>query len=196
MAATRSTLCGVNTANWIALGSVIATTLSATVAGVSAGVAVLQAKRAKASKASADHAQARAEQHAERATNAAEEAAAWQRQATAAAKRSAEALEKQNQFVEDQAEQAEGVPWEIKHHAGDQYDLWNITNTAKFGGQISGPGVAGGPVAFDRIDGRSSMRFMIAPFGAEFDQVVVTWHRREDLSDERQQWTANKPPKL
>ena len=85
MAATRFTLCGVNTANWIALGSVIATTLAATVAGVSAGVAVVQAKRAKASKAAADHAQARAEQHAERATKAAEEAAAWQRQAAEAA---------------------------------------------------------------------------------------------------------------
>jgi hypothetical protein len=186
----------VNAANWIALGSFIAATVSAIVAGVSAGVAVLQARRAKMSKEAADRAQARAEQHAERATKAAEEAAAWQRQAASAAQQSADALLEQNRRADEQAEQAEGVPWEIRHHNADLYDLWNITNTTKFGVQVSGPGVGGVSGAFDRIDGRSSVRFLIAPFGAEFDQVVVTWHRREDLSDEPQRWTGNKPPKL
>lgn len=169
--------------------------VSAIVAGVSASVAVAQARRAKVSKVAADHAQARAEQNAERATQAAEEAAAWERQSATAAKRVADALVEQNRRADEREEQAEGVPWEIKHHDGDQYDLRNITNTTKWGGQISGLGVAGGPVAFDRIDGRSSVRFLIAPFGAESDRVVVTWHRREDLSDDAQQWTGNRPPK-
>jgi hypothetical protein len=96
----------------------------------------------------------------------------------------AKAIEEQNRRADEQAEQAEGVPWRITHHDGDLYDLWNDTNTAKFGVQVSGPGVAGVSGPFDRIDGRSSEQFLIAPFGAGYTQVVVTWHLREDLSDE------------
>lgn len=168
-------------ANWISLGSLAA-------AAVSAAVAVVQARRASAAKDAAEHYEARAEQNAERATKAAEDAAAWQRQ-------TAEALEKQNRLVEERAEQAEGVPWEIRHHDGDLYDLWNITNTTKFGVQISGGGIGGGPLRFDRIDGRSSARFLIAPFGAEADRIDVTWHRHQDLSDEPRSWRGNRPPK-
>lgn len=110
----------------------------------------------------------------------------------------AKAVEEQNRRAEEETEQAEGVPWEIKHHGGDLYDLRNITNTTKFGVQISGPGVAGGssPLTFDRVDGRSSVQFLIAPFGTEYNQVVVAWHRREDQTDEPRRWTGNKPPKL
>jgi hypothetical protein len=178
----------VNTANWISLGSLLA-------AAVSAAVAVLQAKRASASKGAAEHHEARAAQNAERATKAAEEAAAWQRQAAASAQRSAEALEKQNRLVEEQAEQAEGVPWEIRYREGDLYDLWNSTNTTKFGAQISGPGVLR-PKTVDRIDGRSSEEFFGANHSGAGNQVEVTWHRREDLSDEPRLWRGSKPPKL
>ena len=164
------------------------------VAAVSATVAVVQAKRASASQSAAAHSQARAEQNAERATQAAEEAAAWQRQAADAAQRSAEALEKQNQLVEEQAEQAEGVPWEIRYREGSLFDLWNITGTTKFGVQISGGGVLR-PKTVDRIDGRRSVDiFGTSHMGAGND-VLVTWHRREERSDEPRSWRGNKPPR-
>lgn len=184
-----------NAANWIALGSFIAATVSAIVAGTSAIVAVLQARRAKASKEAADNAQVKAELNAERATKAAEEAAAWQRQAASAAQRSADALEEQNRRADEQAEQAEGVPWEIRYREGDLYDLLNITDTTKFGVQISGSGVLR-PKTVDRIDGRSSEEFFGANYSGSGNQVDVTWHRHEDLSDQPRLWSGNKPPKL
>ncbi len=185
----RTTLCNVQVPTWIALAALVAP-------AISAAVAVIQARRATKAKDAAQLHEAKAEQNAARATKAAEEAAAWQRQAAAAAQRSAEALEAQNRMAEEHAERAEGVPWELRHAQGDQYDLWNVTDTAKFGVKISGGGVAGDPV-FDRVDGRSSARFMIAPFGGEADRIDVTWHRRDDLSDQPpQQWRGTRPPKL
>lgn len=176
-----------NAANWISVGSFIAAAASAT-------VAVVQAKRASASEAAAAHHQARAEQNAERATKAAEEAAAWQRQSADAAQRSADALVEQNRRADEQAEQAEGVPWDIKYREGDLFDLWNVTETTKFGVQISGGGVLR-PKAVDRVDGRSPVEFFGHPASGANNQVNVTWHRREDKTDEPRQWTGRKPPK-
>ena len=181
------TLSVVTAANWISLASFIA-------AAVSATVAVVQAKRASASQSSAAHSQARAEQQAERATQAAEEAAAWQRQAASAAQQSADALVEQNRRADEQAERAEGVPWEIRYREGDLYDLRNITDTTKFGVQISGSGVLR-PKTVDRIDGRSSEEFFGTSHSGAGNQVEVTWHRREDLSDEPRPWLGSKPPK-
>lgn|GEM_PF-7093909 len=176
-----------NAANWISLASFIAAAVSATVAAV-------QARRASTSQSSAAHSQARAEQQAERATQAAEEAAAWQRQAASAAQQSADALVEQNRRADEQAERAEGVPWEIRYREGDLYDLWNITDTTKFGVQISGSGVLR-PKTVDRIDGRSSEEFFGTSHSGAGNQVEVTWHRREDLSDESRPWLGSKPPK-
>jgi hypothetical protein len=182
----------VKAADWISLAGVV-------VAALSALVAVVSAKRATtAQSAAADH-QARAETERRLAREAAEEAATAQRQTAAEAGRVAKAVEEQNRRADEQVEQAEGVPWEIRHSELDVYDLLNITNTTKFAVEISGPGVAPlgeGSLAFERIDGRSSAQFMVAPFGGEYNQVVVTWHRREDKTDEPRQWTGNKPPKL
>lgn len=177
-------------ADWISLAGVV-------VAALSALVAVVSAKRAAAAQRAAANHQAKAETERRLARQAAEDAATAQRQTAAEAGRVAEAVEEQNRRAEEQTEQAEGVPWQIRHHDGDLYDLWNTTNITKFGVHISGPGIVGrGPLAFDRIDGRSSVQFLIPPFGAEYNQVVVTWHRREDQTDEPRQWTGNKPPKL
>ena len=104
------------------------------------------------------------------ARQAAEDAATAQRETAAEAGRVAKAIEEQNRRADEQAEQAEGVPWRITHHDGDLYDLWNDANTAKFGVQVSGPGVAGVSGPFDRVDGRSSEQFLIAPFGAALMQ--------------------------
>ncbi|CDM76136.1 hypothetical protein MMARE11_19890 [Mycobacterium marinum E11] len=182
------TLCFVNAANWISLASVVVTAFSAI-------WAVLSAKRAAAARHAAARYQARAEQNAERATRAAEDAAVAQRQSAAAAGRAAEALELQNRMVEEQAVRAEGVPWRIAYREGSLYDLWNDSDTTKFGVQISGGGVLR-PKSVDRVDGRSSVDFFgLDALGAS-DQVEVTWHRREDRSDRSRQWRGNKPPRL
>ncbi len=86
------------------------------------------------------------------------------------------------------------MPWEIRYREGDLYDLWNITGTTKFGVQISGEGVLRRKTV-ERIDGRSSESFMGFNAMGRGDQVEVTWHRREDQSDEPRQWRGNKPPK-
>lgn len=174
-------------ADWISLASFVA-------AAVSAVVALVQAKRASTSQSAAAHSQARAEQNAERATQAAEEAAAWQRKAASAAERSAEALEAQNRMAEELGEQAEGVPWEITYREGSLFDLWNTTGTTKFGVQISGGGVLR-PKAVDRIDGCSSVDFFATSHMGAGNDVLITWHRREDQTDEPRQWRGNKPPK-
>lgn len=185
----RSSVGGVKAADWISLAGVA-------VAALSALVAMVSAKRAAAAQRAAATHQASAETERRLARQAAEDAAIAQREAAAEAGRVAEAIENQNQRADERAQQAEGVPWRITHHDRDLYDLWNDTNTAKFGVEVSGPGVAGVDGPFDRIDGRSSEQFLINPFGAGFTQVVVTWHRREDLSDEPRRWTCSKPPKL
>jgi hypothetical protein len=48
----------------------------------------------------------------------------------------------------------------------------------------------------DRIDGRSSVDFFGFNAMGVGDRVEVTWHRREDRTDEPRQWNGNKPPKL
>ncbi|WP_322860111.1 hypothetical protein U8D42_12750 [Mycobacterium europaeum] len=175
-------------AEWISLGSFVA-------AAVSAFVAFLQARRAKASQDAAAHYQARAEQNAERATQAAEEAATAQRQTATEAGRVAKAIEEQNRVAEQRAEQAEGVPWQIRHREGDLCDLWNITETTKFGVRIEGGGVLQ-PKTVDRIDGRSSAEFFATRHMGASNDVLVTWYRRADLSDEPRRWRGNKPPRL
>jgi hypothetical protein len=179
----------VKAADWISLAGVV-------VAALSALVAVVSARRATAAQSAAATHQAVAETERRLARQAAEDAATAQRETAAEAGRVAKAIEEQNQRANEHAQQAEGVPWRITHHDGDLYDLWNDTNTAKFGVEVSGRGVAGVDGPFDRIDGRSSEQFLIAPFGPGSTQVLVTWHRLEDLSDEARQWTGSKPPKL
>ena len=178
-----------NAGNWISLGSFVA-------AAVSAVVAVVQAKRASASKGAAEHHEASAEHNAERATKAAEEAAAWQRQAAGAAQRAADALEKQNQMAEQLVQAAEEVPWRLEHKSGAIWRLRNITDYPKFEVTIAGPGVSKnrGPGVIDRIDGQGSEEFWGNTFWGSELRATVTWHSREDAQDEPRSWTDMMPP--
>jgi hypothetical protein len=178
--------CPMNAGDWITLAGVI-------IAGGSAVWSVISARRASKAQFEAAHYQARAEQQAERARKAAEDAAVAQSESAAAARRAADALEKQNRMAEEQADLAEGVPWRIAHRAGSTYDLRNDTETPKFHVHIAGEGVLR-PKTVDRIDGRSSTDFMGLDAMGVGDQVEVTWHRREDHSDEPRRWTGTKPP--
>lgn len=74
-------------------------------------------------------------------------------------------------MAEEQAEQAEGVPWEIRYSEGSLFDLWNITGTTKFGVQIAGGGVLR-PTTVDRIDGRSSVDFFAT---SHLGAVTMSW---------------------
>lgn len=164
------------------------------VATFSAGWAVLSAHRARGAQEAADHYQARAEQHAERATKAAEEAVVAQSKSAEAASRAADALEQQNRMAEERTDLAEGVPWRIEYQVGSTYDLWNDAQTPKFRVHISGEGVLRDKTV-DRIDGRSSVDFMGLDAMGVGSRVDVTWHRREDGSDEARRWSGSKPPK-
>ena len=61
--------------------------------------------------------------------------------------------------------------------------LWNDTGTPKFHVQIAGEGVLRAKTV-ERIDGRSSVDFMGFDSWGKGDKVEVSWHRREDGSDE------------
>jgi hypothetical protein len=181
-----SSLSIVKAADWFSLAGVVA-------AAVSAFVAVVSAKRAAAAQSAAANHEARAEIQRRLATQAAEEAAVAQRQTAAEAGRVAKAIEERNRMAEEQAERAEGVPWRVEYREGDLFEVKNITNTTKFGVQISGPGVLR-PVAVDRIDGHGSAEFYRHPASGGNNQVEVIWYRREDLSDEPRRWTGTRPP--
>lgn len=177
----------VDTGNWITLSGVV-------VSAVSATVAVVQAKRAATAQVAAASSGAKAETERRLARSAAEDAAIAQRDAAAAAKRTADAIETQNRMAEEKADLAEGVPWQLAHKTGSTYELWNDSDTAKFHVQISGEGVLRQKTV-ERIDGRSNAEFMGLDAMGVGSGVDVTWHRREDQSDEPRRWTGNKPSK-
>ena len=80
---------------------------------------------------------AAARDQAELAIKAAVDAAAAEKRSADAAERAAAALEHQNQIAADQAAQAEGVPWELRHHRWDTYELFNASVRPKFGVKLS-----------------------------------------------------------
>jgi hypothetical protein len=177
----------VDVGNGITLAGVV-------VSAVSATVALVQAKRAGAAQRAAAGSEAKAETERRLARSAAEEAAVAQREAAAAAKRTADAIEEQNRRADEEAELAEGVPWRITFRTGSLYDLWNDSDRPKFGVHISGEGVLRDKTVA-RIDGRSSTDFMGLDAMGVGSRVDVTWHLREDRSDEPRRWSGNKPPR-
>lgn len=166
--------------DWISLAGVV-------VAGGSAIWTVVWAIRAKRSEDSA-------KEQAGLAIKAAIDAASAAERSAGAAERSASALEAQAQIAIEQADAAEGVPWRLAHHRGDTYLLHNESDTPKFHVEITGPRIRR-PVSAERVDGRSSVKFMAIPAGSLGDEVVVVWQRREDKSDTRRTWSGVKPPK-
>lgn len=177
---TIANLTVVNSGHWISLGGVV-------IAGGSAIWSVRSAHKA-------GKAQVEAEAQAQRATKAAEQSAAAEGRSAVAAERSATALEQQNRSVEDQAELTEGVPWRLEYDAGSTYELCNDTETPKFHVSISGDGVLRAKTV-ERIDGRSATDFMGFDAMGRGDQVAVSWHRREDKSDQARSWTGREPSK-
>lgn len=92
----------------------------------------------------------------------------------------------------DQDDPAENAPWRITHRRGMTYELWNVTDTPKFHVVVSGEGVLRNATA-PRIDGKSGIGFMgLDAFGVG-DGVDVSWHLRQDRSDEQRTWSGIKP---
>jgi hypothetical protein len=161
-------------------------------AWVAVAVSAASAVWSAASARRARQAQKQAEGQAERATAAAEKSAQAEVQSAEAATRSAAALEQSNRVAEERADLAEGVPWRIEYQRGSTYELWNDTDTPKFGITITGEGVLRNK-ALPKIDGRSCATFMGLDAMGVGDEVVVTWHREEDGSDQGRTWTGSKP---
>jgi hypothetical protein len=84
------------------------------------------------------------------------------------------------------------TPWRIEHRSGLTYELRNYSAAPQFYVGVAGEGVRF-PRTAQRIDGHSSMSFQgpdSTPGGA---QVDVTWHQREDQSDQARRWTGKTP---
>lgn len=164
---------------------------------VAAGLSAVFGILAWRSSSRAKNAEAAARDQATRALQAAEEAAAAGKRSADAAERSASALENQHRLAVQQADAAEGVPWEIRYRTGSKWELWNVTETVKFSVTISGSGVMRGPTTHARIDGHSSEEFWgNTSWQRDGKKVQVTWHRRDDLKDEPRSWSGNLTPKL
>lgn len=100
--------------------------------------------------------------------------------------------EQKRRIAEEEAERAEGIPWIITYRKGDLYELRNVSNTPKFGVRISGEGIAQ-PKEADRIDAQSTTSFMgLHAFGVG-NEIIVSWHRREDQSDRPRLWRTQRP---
>jgi hypothetical protein len=84
------------------------------------------------------------------------------------------------------------TPWRIKHRSESTYELWNDSDTPKFYVGVTGEGVRF-PRTAPRIDGHSSTSFQGLDAMGAGAQVDVTWHRREDQSDNRRRWTGKTP---
>jgi KAP family P-loop domain len=109
------------------------------------------------------------------------------------AERPAEEAERQT-AASDPAETPEPVRWTLSYREGSLYQLSNDTDEPKFYVHVSGEAVLR-ETTFDRVDAHSGVDFMGLDAAGVGHRVDVTWHRREDRSDELRHWTGNKPPK-
>jgi hypothetical protein len=84
--------------------------------------------------------------------------------------------------------------WQLRHHRGSIYELFNDSTTPKFNVTVTGESIIR-PVQVERIDARSSRTFVAVSAMGMDDSIVVRWHAHEDLSDEQSSWTATMPPR-
>jgi len=146
------------------------------------------ARRARKAEENAAQSLARSEMLSYHAGLAADNAAAAQRQL-------ADAVVKRNQMTVERAQIAEDVSWAIEHSSGSVHKLRNLSHSPKFGVKIDGPGVSTvrPPNVTSRIDGRSSVEFHAKTGYGVQRRVTVTWHNREDLSNNPLQWSDTLP---
>ena len=166
--------------DWIALTGVVLT----------AGFSVWSAISARQATAAEDAASKRADE----ALKAERAAVAAQRDIAAQLQRAADIETERARREAEQAEAAEGVPWRLRHYRGDTYALSNESDSPKFHVEISGEKLRR-PLSAERIDGRGSLQFMAIPASGFSDEIVVTWHRRNDKTDPQRRWAGTKPPK-
>ena len=99
-----------------------------------------------------------------------------------------------------EAERAEAItaqekaPWRISKVGNMAWALENVTATAKYAVQFSGAVLDGKSRAIAKIDGYTTARIRGAFTSWQTgDELTVTWHRREDLSDEPLTWDGRLP---
>jgi len=87
-------------------------------------------------------------------------------------------------------------PWELVHSSGGGYLLKNAGDEQAHAVRIEGSSVHRGPVERDVVDARSAVKFMaLLSWGEVPSDIVVTWHRLANRSDETQTWRAPLPSK-
>lgn len=87
------------------------------------------------------------------------------------------------------------IPWALRYRAGNWYELVNDGNEPAYAVVLDGPNVHGGAQQHSVIDPHSAVRFTArVSRQLGFRDVVVTWHRREDRTDDQMSWTRPLPP--
>ena len=110
--------------------------------------------------------------------------------AAAMKQHSVAAAEKQQVKAQETAVE-ELAPWLIRRVGKSRWDLVNVTLTPKYGVTITGPAILSqhADKATAMIPGRGSINIRGAFRSMQTtDDLVVTWHREQDLSDEPLTW--------
>jgi hypothetical protein len=113
-----------------------------------------------------------------------------------AMKRQAAGVEIKLQRHDEAVSAEERAPWRIDRVKEGRWDLVNLTATPKYAVRITGPAIR--PQDEKHVTallpGRGSIRIRGAGGSwQKTDDLEITWHRNEDLSDEPLSWPGQLP---
>lgn len=135
-----------------------------------------------------------AEQEAE---DRAEAALKAERAAVAAQRDIAEQLKRVADTDDQHTAELDADPWSLEPIPGSgDCNLINRTHSAKYGVTVTGYKVHEGPVHFERIGPGKSVEVGINRIWADENDVQITWHQRQDRSDEPATTTEPIPSRI
>jgi hypothetical protein len=113
-----------------------------------------------------------------------------------ALKRHADGVEIKLQQQKETVSAEERAPWRIVRVSRGRWDLINLTTTPKYAVRITGPAILQQHEKHVKamLPGRGSMQIRGAFRSMQTaDDLEITWHRHEDLSDEQLSWPGQLP---
>jgi hypothetical protein len=173
----------VNAGNWISLAGVI-------IAGVSAILAVLSARRAR-------KAESAAAEHERQALEAARDAAGHAKRSADAEERVAGVAESQERRQSEEIDAVDADPWMLEPIPGeDNCYLINRSKSPKYGVSVAGLKVHNGPAQFDAIGPGKRKELSVMRIYHPDDSIQITWYRKPDHSDAPQTRPETIPSRL
>ncbi|BBX67827.1 hypothetical protein [Mycolicibacterium psychrotolerans] len=155
-------------------GAAVASAVIAFLSMVGAGAGWLLARKEKDAAA----------EHERRAVEAAESAASAEKRSADAAERSAAAVEAQERRAAEQEDAAEADPWIFQPIPGDpDVYLFNRSRSPKYGVTAAGFKVHNSSQKWQVIGPGKRVELGVLRVMHPDDEVVITWHQREDRSD-------------